>query len=94
MQTILELIKEYPIYFVIGVIFVVVTVNKNTGETTTSWVETSQSRDEMRKRNKSALETRGEKVTESKKTRNGWFNDTDDTFVSGQIRKDKPPSKI
>lgn len=76
------------IFCLVGAIFVIVILNTKTGEVRSNFVETSQTRDEIMRRNASALAKNGDKVT-SRRTRGGFTNQSSDKVVSGQIIKKK-----
>ena len=68
-------------------VWLITIINRNTGEVDSRYADTSQDRDELMKRNASALTKRTGKPTESKRVRNGFWNWNDDVSVNGQKKK-------
>lgn len=69
--------------------WIITTLRKNTGEVDSRFVETTQTRNELRKRNKAAMENLDGPPVSSKNVRNGYYNESKDTIVNGQIVKKK-----
>ncbi len=86
------MLKHYILTICAGVFFryVIVVFNKDSGDVTKStMVDTTQSRDEIAARNKSAMESYTGESFKTRKTRGGWSNESDSWFVSGQKVKNK-----
>ena len=67
-----------------------VVFNKDTEQVDRSgFVDTNQTRDEMMWRNNSAMEKKTGEKFKARKTRNGFSNESDSWFVSGQKVKKK-----
>jgi len=75
----------------IGATWIITTYRKKTGEVDSRFVETNQTRNELRKRNKAAMENLDGPPVSSKNVRGGYYNESENTIVNGQIVK--PPKK-
>lgn len=91
LRLIFELASIYPLctLCLIGMMWIVVYVNKRNGNVQRFDVNTSQTRDELMKRSGTALNTQTGEEVKSKRTRGGFQHETESTSVFGWSQKSK-----
>lgn len=75
------------IFTCIGAIWIISKIDIGSGKKQSKLVQTSQSRDELMKRNAAAMEKYTNQPITSKRVRNGFYNYNESVIVNGQLKK-------